>query len=305
MRIDRTHRGWLLGSLVALTIATAVYIPYSLRAPGPRGGSVLGLFYGGVGFGFMLFAGLLGLRKKFPIWRIGRAQTWMRAHLWLGLLSYPIILFHGAFHFGGPLTRVLMWMFTAVFVSGLLGAAIQHWMPRVHTANIPMETIYEQIDRVREQLAREAGQLVEGACAALDGELSRASAGQLAAAASAGTDWDVTVAEGMGFDEQASAHLRKFFAEETLPYLESRGRGGRSLADPARARGQFQQLRIQLPAGVHPTLDDLETVCEEKRQLDRQRQYHLVLHGWLLIHIPLSYAVLLLGAIHGMVALRY
>jgi len=36
------------------------------------------------------------------------------------------------------------------------------------------------------------------------------------------------------------------------------------------------------------------TICEEKRQLDQQRRYHLVLHGWLLVHIPLSYAVLLL-----------
>ena len=186
MRIDRTHRGWFLGSLVALGVATVIYIPYALRVAGPSGGSTLGLVYGSVGFGFMIFAGLLGLRKKFPVWRIGRSQTWMRAHLWLGFLSYPLILFHGAFHFGGPLTRVMMWMFTVVFVSGIVGAAIQHFMPRVHTANIPMETIYEQIDHVRDQLVMEAGKLVDNACDSLDGELSRASVGQLAAAASAG-----------------------------------------------------------------------------------------------------------------------
>jgi hypothetical protein len=32
---------------------------------------------------------------------------------------------------------------------------------------------------------------------------------------------------------------------------------------------------------------------------------HRLLHGWLLVHVPLSYAVLLLGAIHAVVALRY
>jgi hypothetical protein len=32
---------------------------------------------------------------------------------------------------------------------------------------------------------------------------------------------------------------------------------------------------------------------------------HRLLHGWLLVHVPLSYAVLLLGAIHGFTALRY
>jgi len=305
LRIDRTHRGWFIGSAVTLAVATAIYVPYGLRTPGPSGGSTLGLIFGSVGFGFMIFAGLLGLRKKFPVWRIGRAQTWMRAHLWLGFLSYPLILLHGAFHFGGPLTRAMMWIFTAVFVSGIVGAAIQHFMPRIHTGQLPMETIYEQIDHVRDQLALEAGRLVDNACDALDGELSRASAGQLAAAASAGTDWDVTVADGLGFNEQASRQLRDFFLSETLPYLEQAGSRGMILADPLRAKGTFQHLRILLPAALHSTVDDLETICEEKRQLDQQRKYHLILHGWLLVHIPLSYAVLLLGAVHAVISLKY
>jgi hypothetical protein len=305
LRIDRTHRSWFAGSVVALVAATAIYVPYSLRVAGPSGGSAMGLIYGGVGFSFMIFAGLLGLRKKFPVWRIGRAQTWMRAHRWLGLLSYPLILLHGAFHFGGPLTRVMMWIFTVLFVSGIAGAAIQHFLPRIHTAQLPMETIYEQIDHVRDQLAMESGRLVESACDALDGELSRASMGQLAAAASAGTDWDVTVADGLGFNEQASRQLRDFFLSETLPYLEKAGSRGMPLGDPMRAKAMFQQLRILLPAPLHSTVGDLETICEEKRQLDRQRRFHLALHGWLLVHIPLSYAVLLLGAVHAILALKY
>ena len=151
MRIDKTHRKWFVGSLIGLAVATAVYVLYSARSPqGPRGGSALGLTFGIIGFSFMLFAGLLGLRKKVPIWRVGRAQSWMRGHLWLGFLSFPLILFHGGFHFGGPLTRVLMWLFIFVFASGILGAALQHFIPRIHTAQLPMETIYEQIDRVRE-----------------------------------------------------------------------------------------------------------------------------------------------------------
>src|ERR1700751_3603093 len=120
MLIDHTHRSWFIGNAIGLAAAIAVYILDSLHSPqGPRGGSALGLVYGSVGFAFMLFAGLLGLRKKFPIWRIGRAQTWMRGHLWLGTLSFPLILMHGGFYFGGLLTRVLMWMFILVFTSGL------------------------------------------------------------------------------------------------------------------------------------------------------------------------------------------
>ncbi len=306
MLIDHTHRKWFLGSAIGLVIAVAVYVPYSLHsAAGPRGGSPIGLTYGIVGFAFMLFAGLLGLRKKFPVWRIGRAQSWMRGHLWLGFLSLPLILLHGGFHFGGPLTRVLMWLFIFVFASGIVGAVLQHSLPRMQTAQLPMETIFEQIDRVRGQLVEEAAKLVDQACSALEGEVSQASERQRAMSASAGTMGGVTVASGLQVDEEASAQLREFLGREMQPYLEQAGARGMSLSSAAQARMTFQQLRVLLPANLHATVDDLENVCEEKRQLDKQSRFHKILHGWLLVHIPLSYAVLLLGAWHAVVALKF
>ena len=77
----------------------------------------------------MMLYGLLGARKKVRIWRVGRAQTWMRGHLWLGTLSLPVIVFHAGLTFGGGLTFVLMWLFVIVVASGLLGAHLQHTMP--------------------------------------------------------------------------------------------------------------------------------------------------------------------------------
>jgi len=304
--IDHTHRNWFVGTAVGLAIATAVYVPYTLRSPqGARGGSALGLTYGGVSFAFMVFAGLLGLRKKFPVWRVGRAQTWMRAHLWLGFVSLPLILLHGGFHFGGSLTRVLMWLFIFVFVSGLLGAALQHFMPRLQTAQLPLETIYEQIDRVRSQLAEEASQLVEESCAALEGEVSGASAQQRAMAASAGANWDVTVASGLQADEQASSELRRFLRAEVQPYLGKTGARGKRLGNPSLAPAMFRQLRVLFPPALHASIDNLENICDEKRQLDKQNRLHKLLHGWLLVHIPLSYALLVLGAWHAVVAVRF
>jgi hypothetical protein len=306
MLIDRTHRSWFIGSAIGLAAAIAVYIPYSLHSPqGPRGGSALGLAYGSVGFAFMLFAGLLGLRKNFPIWRIGRAQTWMRGHLWLGTLSFPLILLHGGFHFGGTLTRVLMWLFAFVFASGMLGAALQHFMPRFHTSRLPMETIYEELDHVRQQLVQEAQKLVAETCAALEGDVSSASEQQLARAAAAGANWDITVASGLQVDKEASAELARFLHAEIEPFLSHAGSGGHRLAKPNLARVMFQQLRVLFPANLHSNIDDLENICEEKRQQDEQRRLHKILHGWLLVHIPLSYAVLILGAWHAVIALRF
>jgi hypothetical protein len=304
--IDHTHRKWFLGSAAALTVAAAVYVPYALHSPqGPRGGSGIGLTFGTTGFLCMLFAGLLGLRKKFPIWRIGRAQTWMRGHLWLGLLSFPLILFHGGFHFGGSLTRLLMWLFGFVWISGILGAALQHFMPRFQTAQLPMETIYEQIDRVRGQLAEEAGQLVEETCSALEGEVSRASERQRAVSASAGTQGGLTVASGLRTNQQVSVQLRTFLDQEMRPYLERAGAHTARLGQSGQAQKMFQQFRVLLPPDLHSNLDDLENICEEKRQLDKQSRLHRILHGWLLVHIPLSYGLLVLGAVHAVVALRF
>ena len=304
MLIDRTHRKWFLASAIMLAMAVIIYVPYAMRGH-VKGGSALGLAYGIIGFAFMLFAGLLGLRKKFPIWRIGRASSWMRGHIWLGLLSFPLILLHGGFHFGGSLTRCLMWMFPIFFVSGIFGAVVQHYVPRIHTERLPMETIYEQIDRVRGQLAEEAAKLVDDSCAALEGDVTRASTEQLAVAAAAGVNWDVTVASGLQADEGVATELRQFYRRDIHSYLEKSGSYRQPLADRSRSQAMFRQMRVLLPPNLHPAIDELENICEEKRELDQQNTMHKLLHGWLLVHVPLSYAVLLLGALHAVIALRY
>src|SRR5271154_3236149 len=103
MRIDHTHKGWLIASLAIFGISALLYGIYRVPAQGgavsekSMGGTALGLAFGSIGLAFMIFAALLGARKKVPVWRVGRAQTWMRGHLWLGLLSLPLALFHSGF----------------------------------------------------------------------------------------------------------------------------------------------------------------------------------------------------------------
>lgn len=306
MRIDQTHRTWFIGTIAGVLVAAAIYVPYTRTSPeGAHGGSAVGLVYGSLASACMLFAGLLGARKKVPVWRIGRAQTWMRAHLWLGFLSFPLILFHSGFRFGVGLTRALMWLLLIVFVSGIVGAILQHFMPRLTTEQIPLETIYEQIGRVRLQLVAEAQTVIDEVSAALAGNVSQATAQQRAASASAGTIGGVTVASGLQVDEGAGAQLQQFFRREMQPYVAHGGSQGMALADRNRSQSMFQQLRLPLPPNLHPAIDDLENICEEKRELDQQAHYHRILHGWLLVHIPASYALLLLGAVHAVMALRY
>ena len=242
----------------------------------------------------MIFAALLGARKKVPVWRVGRAQTWMRGHLWLGLLSFPLVLFHSGFRLGHGLSAALMVLLIFVVASGLFGAALQHYMPRVMTREVTMETIYEEIDHVRAQLREEAGEII-----------ARVTAGTLPDSATAAPVVTVATVATVAIAEEAPAPLRNFFDRELDPFLADPTADGSALADAEQAGGVFAQLRTLLPSALHPALEDLENICEEERQLTRQARLHLWLHGWLLLHIPLSLVLILLGAVHAVMALRY
>ena len=294
MRIDRTHRTWLIASLIILSATTAIYLAYATTSPsGPSGGSGIGLMFGIVGSIFMIFAGLLAARKKVPVWRLGRAQAWMRGHLWLGTLSLPIIFFHAGFRFGGLLTTVLMVLLIIVVCSGIFGAVLQHFMPPLMTTRIPMETIFEQIDRVRAQLVAEADEMVEAVCGPLNSKQAVHAASTQARAAMATTVATTTIP------------LCNFYRGEMRPFLRNERVQNTALAVRAQAAGVFEGLRMLLPGDLHSIVRNLEEICEEERQFRRQIRYHHWLHGWLMLHVPLSLALLLLGCAHAIMALRY
>ena len=304
MRIERSHRTWFIGSVIVLVAGALLYVLYSLRSVGGvSGGSGPGLAYGIVGFAMMIFAGLLGARKRVRTWRLGRATWWMRGHLWIGFLSFPFILFHGGFQLGnGALSRVLMILFLIVFVSGIVGAVFQHFMPKMLTERVPMETIYDQIDRVENQLVVEAAQLVSEASAMVEQAIEQQEEAEEKAPVAATGKKATAIATP---DERVSAKIKTFFESQVKPYLTSRRSQKYSLTNPVQAAAAFRQLKLLVPETVWPKFDDLESICGEKRELERQRYMHKWLHGWLLFHVPASYALILLGAVHAFVALRY
>jgi hypothetical protein len=306
MLIDKTHRRWIVTAAVVAAASAVAYVLYAQRADAPSGGSAIGLAFGVAGFGLMVYAGLLGARKKVPVWRLGRAQTWMRGHLWLGLVSFPLIVFHAGFTFGGGLTLVLMWLFTIVIVSGVWGAWLQHTLPRRMMRDVPMETIYEQIEHVRAQLLMEADTVVAEACGKLEVEtvVPTARAGSPVGTRSEGEAAASALATIVRVEAEESAPLRDFYLREMRAFVQQ-PTAAHPLADATRAASRFDKLRALVPASFHPAIKDLDNICEEERQLMRQSRMHVVLHGWQLVHVPLSIALLALAAVHVVMALRF
>jgi hypothetical protein len=315
MRMDATQRNWALGSLLTLVVSGVVYAAYAMSAPaGPRGGSPIGLAFGILGFAFMFFAALLGARKRVPTWRLGRAQAWMRGHLWLGFLSLPLILFHGSFHFGGTLTRVLMWLLIITVASGIFGAVLQNYLPRIMTADVPLETIYDEIGNVRNLLREEADRSIEAICGSLglteqkEMETERGGGFRALRPIAAGAvplRTSAAAPEIILLSPQEAEPLKRFYVQEMRPFLDEPRRRGQRLGDAQKSTNAFAALRTVLPAAAQGTIQDLQDICDEARQLILQERLHRWLHGWLLVHIPISLALIGLGAVHAVMALKY
>ena len=171
MRLNNwRHLPWFVFVLLATAAASVLYIgnfyperlppwlhlpPALIQTPTEHhtvGGTPLGLWFGAISLGIFIFAALLSLRKKIPLWRIGTVQRWLRAHIWLTFLTIPLILLHSGFRLGGPMTTLLMGLYAIVMISGIYGLFLQHLVPRLMKERLPAETVFEQIPHIRSQL---------------------------------------------------------------------------------------------------------------------------------------------------------
>jgi hypothetical protein len=310
-----SHRAWILFFAVG-SIGAAVWFAIAAYESGQwlGGASAPGLTFGIVGGLLILFEFALWPRKRVRVWRIGRAQTWMRAHIWLGLLTVPLVILHSGFRLGGLLPTLLLVLFAIVIASGLFGLWMQQIIPRMMLEQAPGETIYSQINRVARQLANEADAIVAVLCEPAAGEAPSARTVQVAAVAESyqegGRDfrpWQVKILERELPARPAPSitALADFHHNELRPYLLAGQTSNPVLATAARATQLFDGLRRNLDPSISSTIDALEQLCNQRRDLDIQARLHKWLHGWLWVHLPLSVVLVLVMFVHAVAALRY
>jgi len=168
--VNRAHLPWFVFVVVATLFAAWLYLgnfspqtlPSGLRLPNSLlqkpseyrnvGGTPLGLIFGTIALSIFVFAALLGVRKKIVLWRVGTIQRWLRAHIWLTLLTIPLVILHSGFRLGGPMTTLIIILYLVVMLSGIYGLVLQHYMPTIMMERLPAESVYEQIPYIRAQL---------------------------------------------------------------------------------------------------------------------------------------------------------
>jgi hypothetical protein len=296
-------------------------IVYGVAARGstdwPGGSSLVGFSFGVLGGLIILFECFLWVRKNLlRTWRIGPTQDWMRAHIWLGLLALPLLIYHSGFRLGGTLTSVLMILLVIVVASGVWGLALQQVLPRFMLDRLPAETIYSQIDNVAKQLSEQALLVVKNTCGSepskepsaeqestATGPVSYLTIGTVRTAGKVRGKVIQTRRADSPIPETEA--LRIFFQATVDPFLRGEGFGDSPLRLPSLASRLFENLKARIPPEAHPAVDTLEELCEQRRQLESQSRAHFWLHCWLWVHLPLSAALLLLMGLHAFYALRY
>jgi len=123
-----------------LEISRPQTLPSTLRLPDSLlqkpfehhrvGGTPLGLIFGTIALSIFVFAALLGVEKNCALAH-RTVQRWLRAHIWLTLLTIPLVILHSGFRLGGPMTTLIIILYVVVMVSGIYGLVLQHHVPTV------------------------------------------------------------------------------------------------------------------------------------------------------------------------------
>ena len=208
-------------------------------------------------------------------------------HIWLGSLSVVLIVCHARARWGGPLEQVLWVVFGAVILTGFYGLFLQQFLPRFLARRFPDEAPYGQIPHLCRLFRTQSDELVD----------------QIAPASQRKAD------EGPTF----ASELHIFHEAHVRPFLNAPVPRGEVLLNELQSDSMFDALRARLglrgrddaPNPAAAALDQLEDLCRERRRLAEQERLYGWLHDWLLVHIPLSVALLILGVAHAVAALYY
>jgi hypothetical protein len=126
-----SHRRYLW-AWVGLGLSLAAILLTLLDDPWPRpnGGTALGLALGTLGAGLIVWLSLLGIRKRRYSDGVWSLKAWVSAHVWLGLSLLVIATLHAGFQFGWNVHTLAYGLMVVVILSGIWGVILYQRLPR-------------------------------------------------------------------------------------------------------------------------------------------------------------------------------
>lgn len=268
-------RRWVFFLLLVLTAAYVVY----RWGRFPHGGS-----WPGISFGILatlLLGALLwyGVRKRQYRSRWGTMETWLQSHVYLGLLSLVVVLYHSGFRFEDKLAVTALVVLALVVVTGLFGAILYTTVPRLLT-DVQGDASPEEISTEIQRFTRSMARLAEG--------------------------------KSPGF-----RRIHEKLVEEMQPRplsgwrilfrsvrLASRGGAGEGGAEKGRWTELLRRVDTEEQEDLRELLVRSRQAREQLHRLVAQQKYKNLLVVWLYAHLPLSLALVVLVLAH-LVAVFY
>jgi hypothetical protein len=263
---DSRELWWSFFAILAITI---IYLLVTILLSGvPAASSLFGHSIGILGFLLMLSTETLyTLRKRSRSAHWGRMSTWLRLHIFTGLVGPYMVLLHTSWKFNG-LAGVVTLLTGVIVVSGFIGRYIYTAVPR-RVDGLEMET-----DEINSQLK------------AIEDELSAALQGQT----SAGQPLTLDFASVTGGAAGGALGLGGFFQSWRL-----------------RREWNAEKKRLAgLPPEQVKSLEKLikhrQALTRQATSLHRARSLMAL---WHTIHIPIGLALFAAAFVHVFAAIYY
>ncbi len=215
----------------------------------------------------MLFLASYNLRKKFTYPPLLTSATWLRLHVYVGVASIVGFLWHIGWRMpNGLLEGALAAVYVGVAASGLAGLALTRLIPGRLTVR-GEEVIFERIPQYRRQLRERA---------------------------------EVVIVESAS--ESGTTTLSEFYARRLADFFYGPRHAWRHVVQSTRVMtemsNELRSLERYLNDREREALRELTELVEAKDGLDYHYTMQGVLKGWLFVHIPLTYLLLVLTAAH-------
>ncbi len=215
----------------------------------------------------MLVLTAYNARKKLPFLPLISSRLWFQFHVYLGLFTGLVFLLHMRWNWPqGGFELTLALMFIGVTLSGIFGWWLSRTLPkRLTTAG--GEVPFERIPVIRRDIQLQAEKLVLA-----------------------------------GVVPSKSDTLADFYTQRLSDFFSRPANFGAHLVGSRRPLnnilGQIAEVDRFINASEKKTVADLTELVRQKDSLDYHRTAQVVMKGWLFIHIPLTYALLVFSVAH-------